>query len=167
MSRTHKNRKTRRLRRVFLTIRTVLLILLITIVLLLVGGRIMDEYLGTHIMEDFLRTIPVQEWLKLPEEVVETSQTPAVSDSLTPRPTPAVTAAPAAAATPDTPEGEAAEFASGYTFRETKSTQNIRDDLFPCDWRRWCSLELRSVYGHVLRSRCYLSLHFPAVGTRD
>ena len=131
MSRTHKNRKTRRIRRVFLTIRTVLLILLITIVLLLVGGRIMDEYLGTHIMEDFLRTIPVQEWLKLPEEVVETSQTPAVSDSLTPRPAPAVTAAPAAAATPDTPEGEAAEFASGYTFRETKSTQNIRDDLFP------------------------------------
>lgn len=131
MSRTHKNRKTRRIRRVFLTIRTVLLILLITIVLLLVGGRIMDEYLGTHIMEDFLRTIPVQEWLKLPEEVVETSQTPAVSDSLTPRPAPAVTAAPTAAATPDTPEGEAAEFASGYTFRETKSTQNIRDDLFP------------------------------------
>ena len=131
MSRTHKNRKTRRIRRVFLTIRTVLLILLITIVLLLVGGRIMDEYLGTHIMEDFLRTIPVQEWLKLPEEVVETSQTPAVSDSLTPRPTPAVTATPAAAATPDTPEGEAAEVASGYTFRETKSTQNIRDDLFP------------------------------------
>ena len=131
MSRNYKKRKTRRIRRVFLTIRTVLLILLITIVLLLVGGRIMDEYLGTHIMEDFLRAIPVQEWLKLPDEVLETSQTPAVSDSLTPRPTPAVTAAPVATVTPGTPEGEAAEFAAGYDLRKTKATQTIKDELFP------------------------------------
>ena len=131
MSRRNKKRKTRRVRRVFLTIRTILLILLITVALLLVGGRLMDEYLGTHIMEDFLRAVPVQEWLKLPEETLDTSATPAVSDSLTPRPTPAVTAAPAPTVTPATPEGEAASFAPGYTFRETKATQNIIDDLFP------------------------------------
>lgn len=131
MSRNNKNRKTRRIRRVFLTIRTILLILLITVVLLLVGGRLMDAYLGTHVLEDFLRAVPVREWLKLPEEVLDTSQTPAVSDSLTPRPTPAVTAAPVDTVTPNTPEGEAAEFASGYDFRKTKATQTIRDELFP------------------------------------
>ena len=131
MSRNYKKRKTRRIRRVFLTIRTILLILLVTVALLLVGGRLMDAYLGTHVMEDFLRAIPVQEWLKLPDEVLETSQTPAVSDSLTPRPTPAVTAAPVATVTPGTPEGEAAEFAAGYDFRKTKATQTIRDELFP------------------------------------
>ena len=117
MSRNYKKRKTRRIRRVFLTIRTILLILLVTVALLLVGGRLMDAYLGTHVMEDFLRAIPVQEWLKLPDEVLETSQTPAVSDSLTPRPTPAVTAAPVATVTPGTPE--------------TKATQTIKDELFP------------------------------------
>ena len=131
MSRNYKKRKTRRIRRVFLTIRTILLILLVTVALLLVGGRLMDAYLGTHVMEDFLRAIPVQEWLKLPDEVLETSQTPAVSDSLTPRPTPAVTAAPVATVTPGTPEGEAAEFAAGYDLRKTKATQTIKDELFP------------------------------------
>ena len=131
MSRNYKKRKTRRIRRVFLTIRTILLILLVTVALLLVGGRLMDAYLGTHVMEDFLRAIPVQEWLKLPDEVLETSQTPAVSDSLTPRPTSAVTAAPVATVTPGTPEGEAAEFAAGYDLRKTKATQTIRDELFP------------------------------------
>lgn len=131
MSRNYKKRKTRRIRRVFLTIRTILLILLVTVALLLVGGRLMDAYLGTHVMEDFLRAIPVQEWLKLPDEVLETSQTPAVSDSLTPRPTPAVTATPVATVTPGTPEGEAAEFAAGYDLRKTKATQTIKDELFP------------------------------------
>ena len=131
MSRNYKKRKTRRIRRVFLTIRTILLILLVTVALLLVGGRLMDAYLGTHVWEDFLRAIPVQEGLKLPDEVLETSQTPAVSDSLTPRPTPAVTAAPVATVTPGTPEGEAAEFAAGYDLRKTKATQTIKDELFP------------------------------------
>lgn len=130
---SRRRRKARRGRRVFLTIRTIILCLLVAVVLLLVGGRLMDQYMGTHLMDEFLQAIPVKEWFHLPDEVLalpDTSETPAVSDSLTPRPS--ETPAPASAEkNTAVPEGEAAEFISGYTFRETKATKGIRDDLFP------------------------------------
>ena len=128
---SNKGRKPRRGRRVLITIRTIFLCLLLFAALLIAANPFLVRYLNIDPLGQLMGDISLNDLLHLPKETIEnvlpdTSETPRPSDRIAP-----VTSAPVVASNVAEKDEEARSFAAGYTFRETKQTRKIIDNLFP------------------------------------